>query len=660
MIKEIEQNGDVGVVLCDCGGTLRDRLDFEKLQKHLEQLPAVTAVSCCSKFCQRKDCTKAIERIAKKQTKRLVIGACDQEVFDKNLRQMIAGGTLNEGLLWCVNIREHCSWVTSKPRAATNKAEEILTAAVRRVKLAKEIKSKKATVNQDVLVLGAGPAAMQTAVGLSRLGHKVNLVTKEDSLGGQTAETPGLYAYVASDPCEAEALVKSRVDELVRRVADDKQIAVQTGASLKSIKGEFGNFNAVVNSNGTEESFTAGAIVLAPDSAQREPELAKIIYDGEDVPKRVAIVIDVIGEQSKAVSAQVLSAAELLVKQFGTEVKIYCHNVRVAATGMESLYRRAREGGVVVVKYESPPVISERGTKKLVCVQEPTIGYEVSEEYDLAIMADAFTGSGNGELPNLIEGLRIGPGGTLQADNVWLLPTKTNRKGIFVAGSAGGTDELRDTQADGLASANQIHELLKDKQIEVLDDAAVVDDDKCVLCLTCMRICPHGAVSIDIDNKAASVSSLVCQRCGICAAQCPADAIELPRYTDEQMAAEVGDKPKLTVFACENSAYPAATAAGLSGLKYAADIRLIRVPCAGKVDPREILQALECGADKVMILGCHPESCQYLHGSTRAARRIEWLNNALEKAGVDGKRVVWGPLASVEPAKFLEYVKESV
>lgn len=658
MIKKIEQNGDVGVVLCDCGGTLRDRLDFEKLQKHLEKLPAVSAVNCCSKFCQQKDCTKAIERIAKKQTKRLVIGACDRDVFDRNLRQMITNGALNEGLLWCVNIREHCAWVTGNPAAATDKAKEILTAAVRRVKLAKEIESKKAPVNHDVLVLGAGPAAMQTAVGLSQLGHKVNLVTSKDSLGGQPAETPELYAYVASERSEAEALVKNRVDDLVRRITNDKQITVRTGTSLKSIKGEFGNLSAVVNSNGAAESFTAGAIVLAPDSAQIEPELAGIIYDGEDVPKRVAIIIDVISEQSKAVSARMLSAAELLVKQFGTEVKLYCHNIRVAAVGLESLYRRAREGGVVVVKYESPPVISERGRKKIVSVQEPTVGYEVSEEFDRVIIADAFTASGNGELGKLIGDLRTGPEGTLQADNIWLLPTNTNREGIFVAGVAGGTDELRDTQAEGLAAANQIHELLKQKQIEVLDDAAVVDGDKCVLCLTCMRICPHGAVSIDIENKAASISALTCQRCGMCAAQCPADAIELPRYTDEQMAAEVGDKPKLTVFACENSAYPAATAAGLGGLKYAADIRLVRVPCAGKVDSRQVLQALEQGAEKVMIIGCHPESCQYLHGSTRAARKVERLNNALEKAGVDGKRVLWGPLASVEPGKFLEYVKE--
>jgi coenzyme F420-reducing hydrogenase delta subunit/Pyruvate/2-oxoacid:ferredoxin oxidoreductase delta subunit len=397
---------------------------------------------------------------------------------------------------------------------------------------------------------------------------------------------------------------------------------------------------------------------LAPDTTQIEPELAGIIYDGEDVPKRVAIIIDVIGEQNKGVSAQVLSAAELLARQFGTEVKLYCHSVRVAAMGLESLYRRAREGGVVVVKYDSPPVVFERGSKKVVSVQESTVGYEVSEEFDSVIMADAPSVNGNGEFLNLIGGLRAGSDGILQTNNVWLLPAKTNREGIFVAGSAGGTDELRDTQADGLAAANQIHELLKNKQIEVLDDAAAVDGDKCVLCLTCVRICPHGAVSIDVENKAALISALTCQRCGICAAQCPADAIELPRYTDEQMAAEVGDKPKLTVFACENSAYPAATAAGLGDIKYSADVRLIRIPCAGKVGSRQVLQALEGGADKVMIIGCHPESCQYLHGSTRAAKRIEWLNNALKKAGIDGKRVVWGPLASVEPGKFLDYVKE--
>lgn len=685
MIQKAEQtNGDadVGVVLCDCGGTLRGRLDFDRLGKHLGQLPAVATVKLCSKFCRQSECTEAIKSISKKQGRRVVIGACDQEIFDGSLREAMAGQTLNQGLLWCVNIREHCGWVTSTPEAATDKAIEVLSAAVRRTKLAEPVKAKKTGVNQNVLVLGGGVAAMQTAVGLSQLGHRVTLVERSEKLGGLAAEMPELYAYVASDSDDAEALVKSRTDELIGKVTNDKQIHIETCASLKSVKGEFGNFNAAVNRNGTEQTFGAGAIVLGVGSAPSAlgAELAKFLHNSKDIPKRIAIVMDIISEQGRAVSGQVLSAAELLAKRFGAEVKLYCANIRVAATGMENLYQRARQAGVIVVKYESPPVISGEGAKKVVCVEEPVAGVEVREEFDMVIMTDTreqeIRKSGHQEnrrratsderqATSLIEGLRPGPAGALQYDNVWLLPTKTNREGIFAVGSARSNSELRDAQADGLATANQIHELLKHKQIEVLDDAAVVDGDKCVLCLTCMRICPHGAVSIDIENSAASISAVACRRCGICAAQCPASAIQLPRYTDEQIAAEVGielktknSKLKIVVFACENSAYPAATAAGINGSEYDANIRLIRVPCAGKVDPRQVVGALERGAEKVLILGCHLENCQYLAGSTLAAKRTERLANKLEKAGVDKKRVVFGQLASVEPGKFLEYVKE--
>ena len=651
---------DIGVVLCDCGKQLREKLDFERIQKYLEQLPEVTAVKLTSKFCRQSECSKVIKAVAKKQVKRLVIGACEREIFDGNLCEAMAEQGVNEGLLWCTNIREHCAWVTSDRDAATDKAIGILSASVGRTKLAEAVKAKKTGVNQNVLVLGSGVAAMQTAVGLSQLGHNVVLVHKGEKLGGMAGKRPDLYAYVAGDSCDAETLVQNRVDELIGQISGDKQIRVEAGATLESVEGQFGGFTAVLNGNGGKQSISSGAIVLATGGASSPlpGQLAQVIHNSGDVPRRIAIVIDVAGEQGRDVSAQVLSAAELLVKRFGAEVKLYCHNVRVASTGLEKLYRRAREVGVVIVKYDKPPVVSQQDGKKVVRVEEPVIGIEISEEFDLVIMADA--GAGNGELLNLVAGLRGGPGGAMQYDNVWLLPTKTNREGIFTVGSARGNSEFRDAQADGLAAANQIHELLKNKQIEVLDDAAVVDEDKCVLCLTCMRICPYGAVGIDADKKTALISLVDCQRCGICAAQCPADAIQLPRYTDDQIKAELGNgnPPRMTVFACENSALPAATAAGLIGGQVDGNIRLIRVPCAGKVDARDVLGALEGGAEKVLVLSCHPENCQYLHGSARAEKRIKLLNSTLEKAGIDKKRVEFGPLASVEPSRFLEYVKE--
>ena len=659
MIQKAKQaDSDIGVVLCDCGGTLRERLDFEKLQKHLEQEPLVAKVKCCSNFCKGDECTRTIKSLITKQVNRVVIAACDAENFDKILREATVKENLNEGLLWCVNIREHCGWVTSGLKAATDKAIDLLTAAVRRIKLASATKKKKTDVNQDVLVLGGGVAAMQTAVGLSELGHQVTVINSREKLGGLAGKWPEFYAYVASDSSEAERLVQNRINQLIERINNDKQIAVLNSASLELVKGDFGNFAVIVNSNGSKKTLPAGAIVLATGSAPSPlgEQVAKFFWNREQIPKRIAIVLDVLSEQGRDISAQALSAAELLAGRFGTEVKLYCHNIRVAATGLETLYQRARNAGVVVVKYEKPPVISSEGTKKIVCVEEPLIGVKICDEFDMVITADAPAGSG--ELIRVIEGLRAGPEGALQVDNVWFQPTKTNREGIFTAGSARGNSELRTAQADGLAAANEIHELLKNKQVEVFDDAAIVDADKCVLCLTCMRICPHGAVSIDIENKTASVSAVTCQRCGICAAQCPAGAIQLPRYTDGQISAEVGDRARITVFACENSAWPAATAAGINGAQYSENIRLIRVPCAGKVDVRQVLEALENGAEKVLILGCHPESCQYLNGSSRAKKKIGWINNTLEKAGVDKGKVIFGSLASVEPSKFLEYVKE--
>ncbi|MHC4532013.1 MAG: hypothetical protein ACYSXD_10710, partial [Planctomycetota bacterium] len=122
MIKKAGQNGDISVVLCDCGGTLNTRLDFEKITKELKQISAVAQVLCTSDLCGKGQCSKLIKSMTKKQTDRLVIGACNREVFDQDLCRAAADENLNEGLLWCVNIRELCGWVTDKKKAATDKA----------------------------------------------------------------------------------------------------------------------------------------------------------------------------------------------------------------------------------------------------------------------------------------------------------------------------------------------------------------------------------------------------------------------------------------------------------------------------------------------------------------------------------------------------------
>jgi len=642
-------------VLCDCGGTLRNKINFDRLQ----QLPTVKKVVVSSHFCSPKECKKTIRAVSTKKVDRIVIGACDREIFEGALKQAVAGSGINPGLLWCVNIREHCGWVTGGKKAATDRAVEIVTAALRRIKFATKVKSKKVTVNQDVLVIGGGVGAMQTASALAGTGHRVNIVTDGKSLDGQAAKSPDLYGYIAHESRRAATLVQKRIDELIEKVNKNKRIELYTETKLLSLDGRCGNFTATIGLNGSEKTLAAGAVVLASGAAASPlaDKWAELVGSGRDVPDRIAIVMDSLGEQGPDVSAQVLSAAEQLIERFGAEVKIYCHNIRLAATGLEALYRRARQAGAVVIKYDDKPVITSKGSTKTIRTIEPAAGVEVEAEFDLVISADAAEPEIS-KFTDVIRHLRAGPEGVLQADNVWLLPTKSNLEGISVIGRARRKNELRAAQTDALAAAGQIHQLLKDKKIEVLDDAASVDAEKCVLCLSCLRICPCGAIDIDIVTKAASVSALTCQRCGICVALCPAGAIELPGYMTKQLAAEVADRPKLTVFACENSAFPAATAAAAAGCGCGENVRLIRVPCAGRVDAREILRCLQNGTEKVLVLGCHPDSCKYINGSSRAVKTIMRIENMLQKARIEKERVVFGPLASVEPKRFLEYVKE--
>lgn len=546
----------------------------------------------------------------------------------------------------------------------------------------RSVKKRFVPLTKNVAVVGAGVAGLQAASSLADLGYKVALLHNGRELGGIAAAMPELFGYVGTAPDDSFTKVKTMVADLASKVRQSKNIKVYSSTRVKAVHGEIGNFSviAATRSDASERTSSGdnpgsvlkvSAVVMAAGCdyppAFQTAEVKSSCIVGMDgllqrvrsgrLPPKVAIVMDAGGEQERAISAQALSLAERITGQTGAQVKLFCHNVRVAAFGLEPLYRRARQAGMLVVKGDRSPVITLNGKKALLRWKDEFIDIELTEEFDLVVLADLNDKPAVARNSGIVAGLRPGPEGGAQYDNIRLLPVGTNRPGVFVAGSARGNSELRDALTDGLAAAASVHTLLRAGRLQARDDIAKVDTDKCVLCLTCVRICPHGAISVDEEEKAASMSPVSCQRCGMCAAECPARAITLPGYTDEQLAAEVGDKPRITVFACENSAIPAAEAAGAAGSDFGKYIRLIRVPCAGDVSPRSILAALEKGAQKVIVMGCHPESCLFLSGAGRASQRMERLQGMLEKAGIDKSRVSFVGLAPVEPVKFIEQIR---
>ncbi|KKK64436.1 hypothetical protein LCGC14_2984220, partial [marine sediment metagenome] len=94
-------------------------------------------------------------------------------------------------------------------------------------------------------------------------------------------------------------------------------------------------------------------------------------------------------------------------------------------------------------------------------------------------------------------------------------------------------------------------------------------------------------------------------------------------------------EPRIVAFLCNWCSYAGADLAGVSRMQYAPDVRVIRVPCSGRVNPMYILAALHRGADGVLVSGCHPGDCHYISGNLVAKRKFSMLKRFLEHVGIE-------------------------
>ncbi len=114
--------------------------------------------------------------------------------------------------------------------------------------------------------------------------------------------------------------------------------------------------------------------------------------------------------------------------------------------------------------------------------------------------------------------------------------------------------------------------------------------------------------------------------------------------------------PKIVGFLCNWCSYAGADLAGISRIKYAPNVRIIRVLCSGRVDPYVVLTAFEKGADGVLVTGCHPGDCHYMSGNYQAERKVENTLRILKRAGVDEKRLGLEWISAAEGQRFAEVI----
>ena len=111
-------------------------------------------------------------------------------------------------------------------------------------------------------------------------------------------------------------------------------------------------------------------------------------------------------------------------------------------------------------------------------------------------------------------------------------------------------------------------------------------------------------------------------------------------------------EPEIIVFACHYCAYAAADLAGSMRLQYPSNIRMIKLPCTGKLEVIHLLRAIEAGADGVYAAGCLEGECHYLKGNLWARKRVNHVKDLLAEVGIEPERVEMYNMSSAEGAKF--------
>jgi heterodisulfide reductase subunit A-like polyferredoxin len=282
-------------------------------------------------------------------------------------------------------------------------------------------------------------------------------------------------------------------------------------------------------------------------------------WDGKKV-EIVTYLLDGVNEDMKVDSINAVKQALLLQEAFHCQVAILCKDVKVAADGMERLYRKAREKGVLFFKYEEPPKLSIVNGQIQVSVRDTAAiqkndQWSVSILSDLVVVSEAFVPTPETESLSGLLKIHRGNRGFLMEDNPQLLRVRSNRRGIFVAGACRFPQEVSESLIEARAVAEEVIALFSKGTYTYDLAVAEVDPKKCAVCYTCPRLCPHSAITVekygegnvyitpgtggDMKWGAAKVDPASCYGCGICVAECPAKAITLHHLTDGQIYAQM-------------------------------------------------------------------------------------------------------------------------
>jgi heterodisulfide reductase subunit A len=233
----------IGVYICHCGTNIAATVDCNELARFSTSLPGVKVARDYRYLCSDPGQDLIKKDIRELSIDRVVVAACSPRMHEVTFRNAVSSEGLNPYFLNIANIREQCSWVHKDRESATEKARQLLRAAVARVLRQEALTARKVEIKPSVLVAGAGIAGIQAALTIASGGMRVFLVEKSPYIGGHMAQLDKTFPTL---DCASCIFTPKTVE-----VARSKNIELDVCSEVVDVKGYVGNFTVTIKKEPT-------------------------------------------------------------------------------------------------------------------------------------------------------------------------------------------------------------------------------------------------------------------------------------------------------------------------------------------------------------------------------------------------------------------------
>ena len=567
----MEEEKRIGVYVCWCGTNIAKMVDVVDVAKEIEKLPNVVIAKDYKYMCSDPGQELIIKDIKEHNLDRVVVSACSPRIHELTFRKALQNAGLNPYMFEMANIREQVSWVHTDRVEATRKAKSLVAAAVNRITWHESLDKRTVDINSATMIIGGGIAGISAVLEIGNSGKKVFLIEKENKLGGHLAGVDLTFPYMYG----ADQILKP----MIKQVTNHPNIEVFLNTQIDEVFGYIGNFETKITpGDGKEVELKFGNIIVATGLKPYDPsgienygygklpnvvtslEFEQMLKNGKLVtkkgvePKNVAI-IHCVGSRNKDYHEYCSRICCMTALKFSNQVRsalpdtniFECYaDIRSFGKGCEEFYAQTSRKDVMFLMFDQKndlPRIRKAEPKDecdmLIEFNELLSGEDIEVPADIVVLMVALEAQENARDIAHAVGVSMCGNEFYIERHPKLDPVATTTDGVYVVGGCQSPKDIPDSIAQARAAAARILAIINIGQVEVEVTTAVVNEDICCGCRTCVNVCPYTAISFDEEKGVSVVNEILCKGCGTCGSTCPTGAIRSRHFTDKQILSQI-------------------------------------------------------------------------------------------------------------------------